>query len=114
MDTTGIAPGAAIIDVKVLGADGSGNVADVIAGLDWVLYNARQYNIRVVNLSLSAGSTTSWVQDPLAQAARAVVASGIVVVTAAGNYGQPPARPPWAPSARRGMTRRCSPSARRT
>jgi subtilisin family serine protease len=87
LDTTGIAPGASIIDVKVLGADGSGNAADVIAGLDWVLYNAKKYNIRIVNLSLSAGSTSSWVHDPLAQAARAVVASGIVVVTAAGNYG---------------------------
>ena len=87
-DTTGVAPGASIIDVRVLGADGSGTTADVIAGLDWVLYNARQYNIRVVNLSLSAGSTSSWVNDPLAQAARAVVASGIVVVTASGNYGQ--------------------------
>ena len=88
LDTTGIAPGASVIDVRVLADDGTGNMADVIAGLDWVLYNARQYNIRVVNLSLSAGSTNSWVQDPLAMAARAVVASGIVVVTAAGNYGQ--------------------------
>ena len=88
LDTTGIAPGASIIDVKVLNADGTGNVGDVIAGLDWVLYNAKKHNIRIVNLSLAAGSTSSWVNDPLAQAARAVVASGIVVVTASGNYGQ--------------------------
>ena len=88
LDTSGIAPGASIIDVKVLADDGSGNMADVIAGLDWVLYNARQYNIRIVNLSLSAGSTTTWVLDPLAQAARAVASTGIVVVTSAGNYGQ--------------------------
>ncbi len=86
-DTSGVAPNASIIDVKVLGADGSGTVADVLAGMDWVAYNATKYNIRVVNMSLSAGSTTSWTSDPLAWSARSLVAQGLVVVTAAGNYG---------------------------
>ena len=87
-DTTGVAPGASIIDVRVLGADGTGTVADVLAGLDWVLYNAKRYNIRIVNLSLSAGSTESWVTDPLARSVRTLSAAGIVVVAAAGNYGR--------------------------
>ncbi|OYU99199.1 MAG: hypothetical protein CFE45_13785, partial [Burkholderiales bacterium PBB5] len=88
LDTTGVAPGANILDVRVLGSDGSGTVADVLAGLDWVLYNATKYNIRVVNLSIASSSTESWVTDPLARAARVVTAAGITVVAAAGNFGQ--------------------------
>ena len=87
-DTTGVAPGASILDVRVLDADGSGTMADVLAGIDWVIYNAKQHNIRVLNLSLSAGSTESWRTDPLARAVRSAAAAGITVVAAAGNYGQ--------------------------
>jgi len=60
LNTSGVAPGASIVDIKVLGNDGSGNIADVLAGIDWVIYNAKQYNIRVLNLSLAASSTESW------------------------------------------------------
>ena len=87
-DSAGVAPGASIIDVKVIGADGSGNMADVLAGIDWVIHNAKQYNIRVMNLSLAASSTESWRSDPMARAVRSAAATGITVVVAAGNYGK--------------------------
>ena len=48
----GSAPGVKLIDVRVLGANGSGRTSDVIAGIDWVIENRRTYNIRVINLSL--------------------------------------------------------------
>lgn len=87
-EATGIGPGAHIYDVKVLDGKGYGQVFDVLAGIDWVIYHARQYNIRVMNLSLAADATESWQTDPLARAARSAVAAGITVVVAAGNFGQ--------------------------
>jgi serine protease AprX len=88
VDSSGIAPGAHLLDVKVLNGSGVGEIGDVLAGIDWVIYHQRQHNIRVMNLSLAADSTETWVTDPLARAARAAVAVGIVVTTAAGNYGR--------------------------
>src|SRR5207237_7013251 len=41
-----------------------------------------------MNLSLAAGSTESFITDPLARAARRAVAAGIVVVAAGGNAGK--------------------------
>src|SRR5262249_62432175 len=43
--TGGIAPGANIINVRVLGDDGSGLTSDVIAGIDWSIANRTKYNI---------------------------------------------------------------------
>ena len=87
-DSTGIAPGADLYDVKVLGQNGTGTLSDVLEGIQWVIYHAREYNIRVMNLSLAAPSTQSWRVDPLCIAARSAVAAGITVVVAAGNFGQ--------------------------
>src|SRR6267142_3163224 len=50
----GFAPGAQIISLRALYPDGTGYTADVLAGIDWVVKNARNYNIRVLNLSLAA------------------------------------------------------------
>ncbi|MEO5697655.1 MAG: S8 family serine peptidase [Burkholderiaceae bacterium] len=86
-DSSGIAPKADVYDVRVLGADGLGTTADVLAGIDWVIQRAKLMNIRVMNLSLAADSTESFVTDPLARAARAASNMGIVVVVASGNNG---------------------------
>ncbi len=68
-------------------SNGVGTTADVLAGIDWVIQRARLLNIRVINLSLAADSTESYLTDPLARAARAATQTGIVVVVAGGNYG---------------------------
>ena len=87
-DTSGPAPNANLYDVRVLNENGVGNIADVIAGIDWVIQHASSLNIRVMNLSLAAASTESFITDPLARAARSAAAAGIVVVVAAGNAGK--------------------------
>jgi len=48
----GMAPGANLVALKVLGANGAGSFASVDAALDWILTNHATYNIRVANLSL--------------------------------------------------------------
>jgi serine protease AprX len=87
-DSTGIAPNANVFDLRVLDDNGVGEVSDVLAAIDWMLYYQREYNIRVANLSLASDSTESYLTDPLCRAVRAAVASGITVVVAAGNFGQ--------------------------
>jgi hypothetical protein len=69
-DSTGIAPGASLYDVRVLDSRGVGDVATTLAGIDWVIYHAREYNIRVLNVSLATDSTHSYLTDPLCRAVR--------------------------------------------
>src|SRR5262249_25176301 len=49
----GVAPGAALVVFKVLGADGSGEVSDGIAAIDEAITRKAEFNIRVLNLSLA-------------------------------------------------------------
>ena len=97
-----------LYDVKVLGDDGSGTLSDALEGIIWVIYHAKEYNIRVMNLSLAADSTESWQTDPLCIAVRTAAAAGITVVAAAGNFGLDAQRQPrsTAASARPASTRR--------
>ena len=83
----GIAPGARIVSVKVANAAGQSTVAEVVAGLEWVIDNAAAYHITVVNLSLSAGEQQSYQTDPIDALVEAAWFSGLTVVTSAGNDG---------------------------
>ena len=85
---TGVAPGAHLVVLKVLDAQGRGRISDVIAALEYVLNNSTTFNIRVVNMSVATGVYESCLTDPLTLAAQKVVAAGIVVVAAAGNNGR--------------------------
>jgi serine protease AprX len=59
----------------------------VIRGLDWVLANHAQQNIRVVNLSLSESAPSSYQQSMLDTAVERLWRAGVVVVASAGNRG---------------------------
>jgi serine protease AprX len=86
-DATGVAPNANIYDVRVLNSQGVGSMSDAIEGINWVMYHAREYNIRVLNISLAAQSTDTYGDDPLCHAVRMATAMGITVVVAGGNFG---------------------------
>ena len=86
---TGVAAGAAVWAVKVLGDDGSGSMESVICGLEWVLDNAEANNIKVVSMSLGGEGTSDRNcgadnDDPEHAAICALVDAGITVVVAAG------------------------------
>ena len=90
LDVVGVAPGAPLTGVKVLGCNGSGSYSDVIKGIDWVKANA--VKPAVANMSLGGGASTA-VDDAVKSAAT----SGVVFAIAAGNSGvdactQSPAR----------------------
>ncbi len=84
----GIASDAYLVNLRVLGEDGSGLASDVIEAIDWAIEHRKEYNIRVINLSLGAPVLQPYRDDPLCEAVERAVRAGIVVVAAAGNYGQ--------------------------
>jgi serine protease AprX len=86
--TGGIAPGAQIVNVRVLGPDGTGLTSDVIAGMEWTINNRARYNIRVINLSLGHPVTEPAATDPLCEEVAKATSLGIVVVASAGNAGK--------------------------
>ncbi|WP_053227891.1 S8 family serine peptidase [Solirubrobacter soli] len=83
----GVAPDANLIAIKASDDDGEGTLVDAIYGLQFVVDHKADYNIRVVNLSVSSTTAESYHTDPLDAAVEAAYFHGIVVVTAAGNKG---------------------------
>ncbi|MFE2115780.1 S8 family peptidase [Streptomyces microflavus] len=78
----GVAPGARILDAKVLDDEGSGEDSGIIAGMQWAADNGA----RIANLSLGGQDTAE--HDPLEAAVDRISAeSGILFVVAAGNEG---------------------------
>ena len=84
----GVAPGAHLVSLRVIGADGMGKASDVIDAIYWVIHNAKRFNIRVINLSLGGPAEQSYLDDPMCEAVERAVHAGIVVVAAAGNRGK--------------------------
>ncbi len=75
----GVGPAIDLYAIKVLGANGSGFLSDVIEGIQWAVAN----NMQVVNMSLGTGSDIQSFRDAVIAAKNA----GVVVVAAAGNSG---------------------------
>jgi serine protease AprX len=84
---SGSAPAASLISVKVSDDHGNVSVADVVAGLQFVLDHKDQLGIRVINMSLSSSVSLPASEDPLDAAVEALWQSGVVVVVSAGNRG---------------------------
>jgi subtilisin family serine protease len=77
-DVVGVAPGAPLTGVKVLGCNGSGATSGVIKGVDWVTANARKP--AMANMSLGGG-----LSQALDDAVRRSAAGGVFYSIAAGN-----------------------------
>jgi subtilisin family serine protease len=89
----GIAPDAGLVAVRVMDKNASGWNSDMIAGIDWVVANQAQFNIKALNLSLGAGQyadacdaqdANTMLQAAALEAARQ---AGIVTFAASGNEG---------------------------
>ena len=77
----GVAPGALILPVKVLDAEGAGSDADIATGLVWAV----DHGARVLNLSLGGPDRS----ETLASAVAYARAHDAIVVAAAGNEAGP-------------------------
>ncbi|MDQ3892346.1 MAG: S8 family peptidase, partial [Actinomycetota bacterium] len=76
----GVAPGAPLTGVKVLGCNGGGSASTIVAGIDWVTANAKKP--AVANISISGGANTA-----IDDAVRKSADSGVFYSIAAGNNG---------------------------
>jgi serine protease AprX len=83
----GMAPDANLIAIKASDDAGRGTILDAIYGLQFVVDHKDDYNIRVVNLSLSSTAAQSYRTDPLDAAVESAYFHGILVVAAVGNRG---------------------------
>jgi subtilisin family serine protease len=75
----GVGPNIDLYAIKVLNANGSGYLSDVIEGLDWAVANGMQ----VVNMSLGTSQDVQSFHDAIVSAYNA----GVTIVAAAGNSG---------------------------
>lgn len=75
----GMAPGARLWAVRVLGNNGSGWTSWIVAGIDWV--TARSGQIEVANMSLGCACSSSSMDRAIAGS----VDAGVVYAVAAGN-----------------------------
>lgn len=82
----GVAPGAALVGVKVLDSRGSGSMSNVTAGIDWCISNKSTYGIDVINMSLGTSGSSDG-SDATSLATNRAADAGIVVAVAAGNSG---------------------------
>lgn len=73
----GVAPEVDLYGIKVLDANGEGNLSDAITGLQWAIDN----DVKIVNMSF--GSTED--NDAYRQAFQAASREGLIMVAAAGN-----------------------------
>lgn len=81
LQMSGVAPGALLMNAKVLNRYGWGYESWVIEGIEWAVNNGAH----VISMSLGGGFTDG--TDPLSQACDWAVSQGVNVVVAAGNEG---------------------------
>lgn len=84
----GAAPRARIVSLDVMNDSGMALTSDVIAAADWIYNHEDELRIGVANFSLLSSSPSSIRFDPLDRALERLWFSGVVVVTASGNYAQ--------------------------
>jgi serine protease AprX len=86
----GLAPGAKLTSVKVGVGNGSVDVVQVLAAIDWVVEHRNddpRNPIRVITLAYGTDSQQDYRTGPLAFAVEQAWKAGIVVVVAGGNDG---------------------------
>ncbi len=62
---TGVAPGAHIVSLKVLDAEGAGTADNVIEAIDFAIKVRKRFNIKVINLSLGGAVLQPAADDPI-------------------------------------------------
>ena len=90
----GIASDAELVLLKVQDEKGKITTENIIKALKWVLVNHEEYNIRIINISLSGDETVSYKQSEIDRIAEQLIDKGIVVVAAVGNHEKATIKPP--------------------
>lgn len=87
----GIAPYSRLVVGKVLDYKGDGLIENMTQGIEWVLKKKKEYDIRVLNISIGMGENAERERmDRLLSIVDRAWEEGLVVVCAAGNTGPKP------------------------
>lgn len=81
----GIAPGAKILDIKVLDQKGKGKSGSLVEALTWLYRHIDTYQIKVINISINVQYTEDL--QSVYQLCKSFFDAGILVVASAGNMG---------------------------
>ena len=77
--------------IKVLNKRGEGNIENVLLGINWLLKHYKEYNIRIVNISVGSTKGKDFDENsPLVMSVNKLWSAGLAVFTAAGNHGPAP------------------------
>lgn len=81
----GVAPGASLMNIKVLNNVGYGPASSIMEGIEYAVDNGAD----IISMSLGGSIWPPDGTDPLSITANAAVDAGVVVIVAAGNSGVP-------------------------
>ena len=81
LGVVGVAPAANLYAVKVLDDDGEGRYSELVAGIDWCMSN----DVELISMSLGGEEESATVDE----AVEAAHAAGHLLLSAAGNEGNP-------------------------
>lgn len=81
----GVAPGASLMNIKVLNNEGYGQASSIMKGIEYAVDNGAD----IISMSLGGSIWPPDGTDPLSMTANAAVDAGVIVTVAAGNSGVP-------------------------
>lgn len=81
----GIASDAELVLLKVQDDEGHITTDNIVKALQWILQHHRDYDIRIVNISLGDDDIVSYKQSKVDRLAEQLIDEGIAVVAAVGN-----------------------------
>ncbi|HXL58365.1 MAG TPA: S8 family serine peptidase, partial [Chitinophagaceae bacterium] len=76
---------AELVLIKVQDDEGKITTTNIVKALEWILDHHKEYNIRIVNISLSDDELCSYKESKVDQLAEALIEQNIVIVAAVGN-----------------------------
>ena len=92
--STGFAPNADIVAVKINDANDSGYESDWVAGLDWIYDNLEMLDVKVINMSICTNqlfadaAACDQGEPAMAKAVKNLVDAGVVLFSSSGNRGE--------------------------
>jgi len=89
-----IASEAALVLLKVMDDKGKITTENIAKALQWIMKNHKQYNIRVINMSLGDDASGSWKNSKVDVLAEKLIEKGMTIVAAVGNDDKASIKPP--------------------
>jgi len=90
----GIACDAELVLIKVQDASGKITTLNIVKALQWIHDHHKDYDIRIVNISLGDDEMSSYKESSVDQLAEALIVKGITIVAAVGNDENGKIHPP--------------------